>query len=270
MSDYLAAVLLALVVLLCAWTLHKVRLIHLLAHQLRDQADSAPATLFRQLEALDGLQRELQLDKSLPRTRGWAGSPDFLLELARHARSARPQVVVECSSGASTVVLARCMQLQGAGQVYSLEHDAMYAAQTRAELARHGLSAWAQVIDAPLRTHSLQGETWPWYDTGHLPASLPIDMLVIDGPPQATGKLARYPAGPLLFPRLAPGAAVFLDDAARSDEQAILRRWRSEMPLLRQSQLACEKGCARLLKENAFDAAAPEVHQPQAALAPLH
>lgn len=270
MSDYLAAVLLALIVLLCAWTLHKVRLIHLLAHQLRDQADSAPATLFRQLEALDGLQRELQLDRSLPRTRGWAGSPDFLLELARHARSARPQVVVECSSGASTVVLARCMQLQGAGQVYSLEHDAVYAAQTRAELARHGLSGWAQVIDAPLRAHPLQGETWPWYDTAHLPASLPIDMLVIDGPPQATGKLARYPAGPLLFPRLAPGAAVFLDDAARSDEQAILRRWRSEMPLLRQSQLACEKGCAKLLKENTFDEALPEALQPQAALAPSH
>ena len=56
-------------------------------------------------------------------------------------------------------------------------------------------------------------------------------MLVIDGPPQAAGTQARYPAGPLLFPRLAPGAAVYLDDAARSDEQAILRRWRSEFPL---------------------------------------
>ena len=73
MSDYLLPLLLAATLLLCAWTLHKVRLIHLLAHQLRDQAGSAPATLFRQLEALDGLQRELKLDKSLPGTRGWAG-----------------------------------------------------------------------------------------------------------------------------------------------------------------------------------------------------
>ena len=270
MSDYLLPLLLAATLLLCAWTLHKVRLIHLLAHQLRDQAGSAPATLFRQLEALDGLQRELKLDKSLPGTRGWAGSPDFLLELARHARSASPQVVVECSSGASTVVLARCMQLQGAGQVYSLEHDAAYAAQTRAELARHGLADWAQVINAPLRAHTVQGDTWPWYATERLPTGLPIDMLVIDGPPQATATHARYPAGPLLFPRLAPGAAVYLDDAARSDEQAILRRWRSEFPLLRQSQLACEKGCARLVNDGVTQDAPPATALPRSILAPQH
>lgn len=270
MPHYLTLLLLAVILLLCAWTLHKVRLIHLLAHQLRDQADSAPATLFHQLEALDGLQRELRLDKSLPRTRGWAGSPDFLLELARHARSARPQVVVECSSGASTVVLARCMQLQGAGQVYSLEHDAAYAAQTRAELARHGLADWAQVIAAPLRAHPLQGETWPWYATGRLPAGLPIDMLVIDGPPQASGRQARYPAGPLLFPLLAPGATVYLDDAARSDEQAILRRWRGEFPLLRQSLLACEKGCARLVNDGLAAEAPPAIELPQAIMAQQH
>ena len=249
MSELLLLLSLA-IALMCGWTLHKVRLIHLLVHDVKDQAGSAPATLFRQLEALDGLQRELQLEKSLPPTRGWAGSPDFLLELARHARSSRAQVAVECSSGASTIVLARCMQLQGAGQVYSLEHDPVYAAQTRAELARHGLSGWAQVIDAPLRMHALSGESWPWYAAEHLPACLAIDMLVIDGPPQATVKLARYPAGPVLFPRLAPGAAVFLDDAARPDEQAILRRWREEFPLLQQSSLACEKGCARLVNDN--------------------
>ena len=270
MTDLITAILLAAYLVLCTWMLHKVRLIHLLVHQLRDQADSSPAVLFRQLEALDGLQRELRLEHSLPPTRGWAGSPDFLLTLARHARLAQPQVVVECSSGASTVVLARCMQLQGAGQVYSLEHDAAYAAQTRAELARHGLSAWAQVIDAPLRAHRLQGETWPWYDTDHLPAGLEIGMLVIDGPPQATGKLARYPAGPLLFPRLAPGAAVFLDDAARPDEQAILRRWRSELPQLRQSLLSCEKGCARLVKDSMPEEILAQSRQPHATLAPLH
>ena len=249
MFALLTPALLAAMLLLCLWTLHKVRLIHLLVHEVRDQAASAPATLFRQLEAYDGLQRELRLDKSLPPTRGWAGSPDFLLALARHAHTAQPRVVVECSSGASTIVLARCLQLQGAGQVYSLEHDPLYAAQTRAELARHGLSSWAQVIDAPLRMHRLAAENWPWYAAERLPAGLAIDLLVIDGPPQDAGTLARYPAGPLLFPQLAPGAAVFLDDAARRDEQAILRRWREQFPLLRQSLLACEKGCARLLNE---------------------
>ena len=35
-----------------------------------------------------------------------------------------------------------------------------------------------------------------------------------------------------------------------TDEQAILRRWRDEFPQLRQSLLACEKGCARLLNDS--------------------
>ena len=202
----------AAILLLCGYTLHKVRLIHLLLHDVRDQSQRENAGLFRQLEALQGLYTELGLKHSLPDTRGWAASPDFLLELARHALSERPQLVVECSSGTSTLVLARCMQINGAGKVYSLEHDPVYARQARQQLARHGLSEWAEVLDAPLAAQDFGGSIWPWYATGGLPARAEIDMLAIDGPPQATRALARYPAGPALFGRLAPGAAVFLDD----------------------------------------------------------
>ena len=233
-------------VLLCCYTLHKVRLIHLLLHTVRDEARRDNGVLFRQLEALQGLYVELGLRRSLPGTRGWAASPDFLQELARHALDEQPQLVVECSSGTSTLVLARCMQMNGAGMVYSLEHDAAYARRTRRQLQRHGLDAWAVVLDAPLKAQDFADATWPWYDTRKLPAADEIDMLVIDGPPQATRALARYPAGPALFPRLAPGAAVFVDDALRRDEQAILERWAAEFPEMEQSHLACEKGAALL------------------------
>lgn len=233
-------------VLLCAYLLHKVRRMHLLLFDIKDQTRQDTAGLFRQMAALQALYVELKLEKSLPDTRGWAASPDFLLELVRHARAARPLAVVECSSGTSTLVLARCMQLNGAGKVYSLEHDAHFAQQTRQQLRRHGLEDWAQVLDAPLRQHELGEEHWPWYTHQVLPAGLAIDLLVIDGPPQATRALARYPAGPLLFPRLNPLASVYLDDAARQDEQAIVQRWRSEFPLLEQGARDCEKGCAVL------------------------
>jgi hypothetical protein len=132
--------------------------------------------------------------------------------------------------------------------VLSLEHDPYYAEQTRQQLRRHGLQDWAQVLDAPLQPHALAGASWPWYDIGGLPAALAIDLLVIDGPPQATRTLARYPAGPLLFPRLNPGAQVFLDDAARSDELAILQRWQHEFPSLEHTMRVCEKGCAVVTK----------------------
>jgi len=240
------------ILLLCGYTLHKVRLVHLLLHEVRDHALREPAGLYRQLEALQGLYAELNLSRSLPATRGWAASPDLLLELARHAQAACPQVVVECSSGTSTLVLARCMQLNGTGMVYSLEHDPVYAQHTRRELERHGLSAWAQVLDAPLQPQQFGAATWPWYAPSALHSALPaqaqVDLLVIDGPPQATRQLARYPAGPALFPLLADGAVVFLDDSARPDEQRILALWKEEFPELEHSSRPCEKGCALLTR----------------------
>lgn len=240
------------ILLLCGYTLHKVRLVHLLLHEVRDHALREPASLYRQLEALQGLYAELNLSRSLPATRGWAASPDLLLELARHAQAACPQVVLECSSGTSTLVLARCMQLNGYGMVYSLEHDPVYAQHTRRELARHGLTAWATVLDAPLQPQQFGAATWPWYAPEAVRAALPpqtqIDLLVIDGPPQATRHLARYPAGPALFPMLAVGASVFLDDSARPDEQRILALWQAEFPEFELSSKPCEKGCAVLTR----------------------
>lgn len=238
--------LLLLILAVCLYTLHKVRHMHLLAYQIENQQHAVGDNLFQQLEALLALHRELDLQQALPPLRGWAASPDFLLQLARDARQRRPQTAVECSSGASTLVLARCMQLNGGGKVYSLEHDAEFAAKTRAELARLGLQDYAEVLDAPLRPVEFSGRSWQWYDYSGLPQDLRIDLLAIDGPPMGIGELARYPAGPALFERLAADGAVFLDDAARPQEQAVLARWRSEFPRLQQSSRYCEKGCAVL------------------------
>lgn len=210
--------------------------------QLLDEAKSHLSSQFSQLECLLGLYCELDLQKSLPLTRGWAGSPDFLWHLARHARKGRPQAVVECGSGSSTVVLARCLQLNGEGHVYSMDHDPVFAEKTRQELASHGLSEWATVFDAPLQKHTLKGDEWLWYTSEVLPEDLGIDMLIIDGPPATTGKHARYPVGPILFPRLNQGAAVFMDDYARSDETSIARIWRQEWQEFSFVDIQAEKG----------------------------
>lgn len=236
----------AALLFLCAYILHKVRHMHLLVHALRDDTRHGHTTLFRQLEALQGLYISLGLRRALPLTRGWAASPDFLQELAAHALDEKPRCVVECSSGISTLVLARCMQLNGGGMVYSLEHDPVYARRTRRQLELHGLGAWATVLDAPLTLQAFGGATQVWYDSAKLPADAAIDMIVIDGPPQAVADAARYPAGPVLFPRMAPGAKVFLDDAERPGEQAALERWAREFPDLEIEALPCEKGAATL------------------------
>lgn len=202
--------------------------------------------MFRQMEALEGIRLDLDLHKSLPATRNWAASPDFLMQLVRHALDAAPEVVLECGSGVSTLILARCAQVNGRGHVYSLEHQPQYAQVTRADLERHGLSAWATVLDAPLRSHVVNGDTWMWYSEEAVPRELSLDMLVIDGPPRKTGPLARYPAGPALFHRLGAKGMIFLDDADRASERATISRWMREFANLRHEFIDCEKGCARL------------------------
>lgn len=179
--------------------------------------------------------------------RGWAGSPDFLLKTAEEALRRKPQTVMECSSGVSTVVLARCLQLNGSGHVYSLENSPEFAVKTRALLEQHGLADWVTVLDAPLVTKSTQT---PWYDESVIPAELmAIDMLVVDGPPASTAPLARYPALPRLYPRMAANCTVMLDDADRSDEVELLRRWQQEFSEFEQTHLACEKGLVQLSRK---------------------
>ena len=212
----------------------------------REIARRTDAT-YDQLATLHGLYLELGLDRALPVSRGWAASPDFLARVRERVLRQRPRVAVECGSGISTIVTALTLREVGGGHVYSLEHSPEHARATRAELEKHGVGAYATIVDAPLETHTIDGQAWTWYATRDLP-NAPIDLLVIDGPPKRTGKLARWPVAPLLFDRLAPGAIVLLDDAARPDEQEAVRRWRAANPGFAYADLWCEKGCIELVK----------------------
>ncbi len=241
---FVSALLLAALALLGA-VFHKVRRVHYQTYELLEHMKATRAeteALFAQLQCAALLDRLLHLPNGLPPTRGWAGSPDFLLHLARHVLATKPAVLAECSSGVSTLVLARCAQINGRGHVYSLEHEAEYAQKTRDMLAENGLAEWATVLHAPLRQHD-QG--YHWYDTSDLPSALAnIEVLVVDGPPQAIGPLARYPALPQLQKRLAERFVVFADDSARPDEQEMVRRWMKEFPGTRVKSLPAEKGLA--------------------------
>jgi predicted O-methyltransferase YrrM len=183
--------------------------------------------LFRHIQIINALHEQLRLPHILPPSGGMAASPDFLKAVADHVLAAKPNLVVECSSGLSTVVIARCLQINGGGRVVSMEHMPQFAEMTRAELKRQGLSDRAVVLDAPLIPHVLSGTTFQWYRTDALPGE-PIDLLIVDGPPADTGDSPRYPAGPRLFPRLSSKGAIFIDDAGRPEDIDVIARWRQE------------------------------------------
>lgn len=238
--EILLIFLLIVILFTCVIILYKVKKIHVASFGI-DATRLEVATLFSQIEATLALEKLTKLTYPLPPTRGWAGSPDFLLRVAEELEKRKPRQVVECSSGISTIISARMLQLNGVGHVYSLEHDAEYAQKTRDLLAKHALSEWATVVDAPL---SKRDSEQAWYTLSELPASADaVEVLIVDGPPSTTSPLARYPAIPRLLTRMAPSCVVIIDDADRPDEQRILKQWRTEFPDFHQRDAFCEKGC---------------------------
>ena len=235
-----------------ALILHKVRRLHIAMFEVSDKLNDIhheSRELYGQIQAYVDLVRLLRIETPLPRLRGWAASPDFLLLVAKHALRSKPNTIFECSSGASTVVLARCAQLNGVGHVYSLEHDPHFADITRQSLADAGVAEWATVIDAPLTPEpALGGQLW--YATSAIPNIEDIDMLVIDGPPESTAPLTRFPALPALAPRFAARCDIFADDADRPAERAMIERWKQddgEALDIEAAFIPAEKGCAHLV-----------------------
>lgn len=169
-------------------------------------------------------------DAQVPPDGGWVAGADFLLLLARQVLTQRPALVVEFGSGVSTVIIGRCLQLNGGGRLLSFDHDPGFAELTRRRLKRAGVAG--EVRAAPLRP-GLGGFGGSWYDHGELPDG--IDLLVIDGPPAWREEQAesRGSAAPAAFDKLAAGAVILLDDANRPGERRIAERWRAEYPELR-------------------------------------
>ncbi len=194
---------------------------------------------------LTRLEHALGLTSPLPYTPDWSAAPDFLGLIAEHCLARRPSTIVECSSGTSTLVLARCCQLNGHGHVYSLENGAEYANATTAQLEAAGLQDWVSVIHAPLINYKLNEHEHIWYSLDKL-STHDIDLLVIDGPPAVIDREARYPALPLLHDRLAAGCTVYLDDADRAGEHEIVQKWNAMFPEFQRLPADCERGCAVL------------------------
>lgn len=189
----------------------------------------------REIEALFQLFHEFTPRAPMPSSGDFALNPTDLLDLLHLVRLRQPRLVLELGSGTSSVWLGYALEQYG-GKLVSLDHDPDYARQTRAMLAAHGLNAVAEVREAPLREIAMAGRTYEWYDVAALADLTGIDLLLVDGPPAATGPDARYPALGILEQRLSATATVVLDDADRQDEREAVQRWTLEVPGLAEEQ----------------------------------
>lgn len=188
-------------------------------------------SLVTQVSAILGLYQRFQPKAPFPPFGGWAIGGECAHLLVSLVLTKRPAWVVEAGSGLSTLLMAHALESLGEeGMIISLEHDKVWLDKSQAMLDEHGVGRRVRLVHAPLVDVSIGGEVFSWYDLSGADLPDSIDLLFIDGPPEATGPLARYPALPLLFERLTAGATVVLDDAAREGERAAVQRWQYELP----------------------------------------
>jgi glycosyltransferase involved in cell wall biosynthesis/predicted O-methyltransferase YrrM len=196
----------------------------------------------RRLEA--NLQAEFQLRDMLtvtesgepegaitPLNPDWQLSSQAVREVVRHILLEQPKVVVECGSGASTMWIGRALRRVGEGRLVSLESSADWVAIVTGMLHYEGLGS-VEVRHAPMEPIQVAQHEQLWYSASALADVEEIDLLLVDGPPGRTNKLARYPAVPAMCHKLRPGATVMLDDCHRRDEKETVRRWLDEVPRL--------------------------------------
>ena len=204
---------------------------------------SDTAQTYRQIEALLDLRTMLQPRALMPPLRDWAASPDVLRWLAEYVVSRHPELVVECGSGASSLVLGYAVQMAGYGRVVALEHNDHYAEVTARRVADHGLQDVVEVRHAPLTPWAGPDEReWNWYDLTAVRDLEGIGLVFVDGPPAGTGPLSRYPALPVLLPHCADEVTFVLDDTIRPDEVEVSGRWMQECPEFVRQQLRADKG----------------------------
>jgi hypothetical protein len=161
---------------------------------------------------------------------GWAADAILLHNAVRLVTANKPQLIVECGSGGSTIIIGRCLLELGRGQLISLEHDPEHANRTSELVRLHGLGDVVTVVTAPLASTHAGTHSGMWYGPQYERViTSPIDVLLVDGPPGSGAPRARYLAVPVLKSRLASECWILLDDGDRPDERAIAQAWRNEL-----------------------------------------
>ncbi len=195
------------------------------------------------MQTYEQLQKALNIDDELPVTPEWSASADFLFLMSEYCLLKKPQTIVECSSGLTTLILAKCCQMNEIGHVYSLENAEEYQKQTQENLVNFNLESYVDVIHAPLARISIDYKNLDWYQIKAL-KDLQIDFLVIDGPPGFIQRHSRLPALPMLYDQMSNISCVFLDDAARNDEKEIVQIWLDRYSDIEHDYIETERGCS--------------------------
>ncbi|HEH9408461.1 TPA: hypothetical protein SIA33_001436 [Aeromonas salmonicida] len=221
------------------------------AAQLRHDLGWRLANVVKQVEAFSSIQNYLTFGEGLAGFNGWAISPDAGLFLIGRIRERNYDLIIEFGSGTSTAMLAKALQVarrelphadaakiidEIAKPVCAFEHDATYFQKTTTLLKSQKLANQVELAHAPLKAWQDETGNYLYYDCEAMLAALAQRqsgsrkrvLVLVDGPPGATCRNARYPAVPLIFKYLTEHEIdVVLDDASRPEEKSVIDLWRT-------------------------------------------
>jgi len=163
----------------------------------------------------------------------------FLAAVAKHAVAAEGPIL-ECGSGLTTIVLGALAGRRGV-PVHSLEHVPEWFAHVFTKLRRYRVPGIALRL-----TRLISYGPFEWYELPKGDWPNEFQLVVCDGPPNATTLGGRYGLLPLEGPHLPAGAIVLLDDATCSSEILVRRRWHLERRMREEIHQAPDRAYAVL------------------------
>ena len=156
----------------------------------------------------------------------WALDGDTLSFLWNVMKRDRPNIIIECGAGVSTLAMAKGLaeykdSRQNFGSLISLEQNLWVKESIDKRLEDAGLREYTTILYAPL-SNERDYQFNPNQLRKHL-CTVKADLLIIDGPAGPDG--CRASTLPSLAPFCRRGARWFLDDALRDGELRALNGW---------------------------------------------
>lgn len=216
----------------------------------------------KQVEAFIGVQNYLEKGIKPLSFHGWPISPDIGLHIAGLIDSNNYDVIIEFGSGTSTVLMAKALISKQRGiqtkaltntsqsneiavqgktfndlpaRIVTFEHNSVYHSKTTQALKDNGVDHLVDLVHAPLVDYAYKdGSQYLYYNcTEKLQELAKIFkgrkaniLVLVDGPPGATNKSARFPALPHLLNNLPEHSfTMIMDDYNRAEEKEIVEVW---------------------------------------------
>ncbi|GLX81298.1 coiled-coil domain-containing protein [Thalassotalea eurytherma] len=241
----------------------------------------------KQVESFIGVQSYLETGKLAMEYHGWPISSDIALFLLGKIENNNYDLIIEFGSGTSTKLFAQALAKKSSSEsvisienkteqmgkyvddltyvsnfanelpqrVLTFEHNKKYHEKTLLSLKQANLDGVVNLVHAPLVNFVCDEKPYLYYDCDNALAQIADIfrnrvakvLVLIDGPPGATGPLARLPAVTKLLNHLGSHQLdLVLDDYNRQEEKNIAVHWKktieSRFITYMEELVPCEKG----------------------------